>query len=206
MSDAARSCSDKANTLGRAARGLRAASLQNCSLGGSRFHHRTISAGVGMTWILRVIDSAAAIIDQLVGDGMDLCPRQGSCHGRPTGLRRAAPHKALARLNPLIAEQPGRVDEVLPKLRAVALSAVNDGVVAANERMTTWLRGHQTLKFIGTDDYVPVRLLDFEQPDRKPFGRLRRGNLWHTGRQSALRRRALGQRPPVGGGRDQDTC
>ena len=30
--------------------------------------------------------------------------------------------------------------------------------------MTTWLRGHQTLKYIGTDDYVPVRLLDLDYP------------------------------------------
>jgi type I restriction enzyme R subunit len=56
------------------------------------------------------------------------------------------------------------VNEVLPKLRAVALSAVNDGVVAANERMTTWLRGHQTLKYIGTNDYVPVHLIDLQKP------------------------------------------
>ena len=39
-----------------------------------------------------------------------------------------------------------------------------NGVVAANERMTTWLRGHQTLKYVGTDDYVPVRLIDFAKP------------------------------------------
>ena len=44
---------------------------------------------------------------------------------------------ALVRLNPLIAIEPSRLDEVMPKLRAVILSAVNDGVVAANERMTT---------------------------------------------------------------------
>jgi len=70
----------------------------------------------------------------------------------------------LIRLNPMIAEHPSRLDEVLPKLRAVALSAINDGVVAANELMTTWLRGHQTLKFIGTDNYIPVRLLDLDNP------------------------------------------
>ena len=72
---------------------------------------------------------------------------------------------ALVRLNPLIAEKPGRLDEVVPKLRAVALSAINDGVVPANERMTTWLRGHQTLKFVGTDDYVPIKLLDLDHPE-----------------------------------------
>ncbi len=66
------------------------------------------------------------------------------------------------RLNPLIAAEPGRLDEVMPKLRAVILSAVNDGVVAANERMTTWLRGHETIKYVGTDDYVPVELVAFD--------------------------------------------
>ena len=71
---------------------------------------------------------------------------------------------AVTTLNPVVAEEPNRVDEVLPKLRAVALSAVNDGVVAANERMTTWLRGHQTLKFVGTDDYLPVQFVDFSRP------------------------------------------
>src|SRR5260370_28627635 len=82
---------------------------------------------------------------------------------RPPDSAFVQPHliEALIRLNPLIADQPQRVKEVLPKLRAVALSAVNDGLVAANERMTTWLRGHQTLKYIGADDYLPVRLLDF---------------------------------------------
>ena len=56
------------------------------------------------------------------------------------------------RLNPLIAAEPSRLNEVMPKLRAVILSAVNDGVVAANEQMTTWLRGHQTIKYVGTDN------------------------------------------------------
>ena len=72
--------------------------------------------------------------------------------------------EALVRLNPVIAEEPSRVDEIVPKLRAVALSAVNDGLLAANERMTTWLRGETTHKFVGTDDYVPVRLIDFATP------------------------------------------
>src|SRR5947208_963386 len=57
--------------------------------------------------------------------------------------------EALLRLNHTIAADPSRVDEVLPKLRAVALSAMNDGLLAANERMTTWLRGHMTHKFVG---------------------------------------------------------
>jgi type I restriction enzyme R subunit len=71
---------------------------------------------------------------------------------------------ALIRLNPAIAEAPERVEEVLPLLRAVCLSAVSDGLVAANERMVTWLRGTQTHKFVGADSYEPIRLVDFDDP------------------------------------------
>jgi type I restriction enzyme R subunit len=72
--------------------------------------------------------------------------------------------EALRRLNPAIEKAPERVDEVLPLLRAVCLSAVSDGLVVANERMVTWLRGIQAHKFVGTDAYEPIRLLDFDNP------------------------------------------
>jgi len=72
--------------------------------------------------------------------------------------------QALLRLNPHIAERPDRVDEILPVLRAAVLSALTDGLVAANERMVAWMRGAMTFKFIGTDAYVPVRLIDFDNP------------------------------------------
>lgn len=71
---------------------------------------------------------------------------------------------ALVRLNPVIAEAPERVEEVLPRLRAVLLTVANDGLVAANEEMVGWLCGRRTVKFSGTDDYVAVRLLDFDDP------------------------------------------
>src|SRR6266536_148514 len=72
--------------------------------------------------------------------------------------------EALRRLNPVIDKAPVRVDEVLPLLRAVCLSAVSDGLTAANERMVTWLRGTQAHKFVGTDAYAPIRLIDFDTP------------------------------------------
>jgi type I restriction enzyme R subunit len=71
---------------------------------------------------------------------------------------------ALRRLNPAIAEQPERVDEVLPKLRAAILSVANDGLIEANRRMIEWLRGQQTIRFVGTDDFVPIHLIDFASP------------------------------------------
>jgi type I restriction enzyme R subunit len=71
---------------------------------------------------------------------------------------------ALVRLNPVIAEDPVRVNEVLPRIRAVVMSAVTDGLLAANARMVDWLRGTETFKFTGTDDYVPIRLIDLDNP------------------------------------------
>src|SRR5689334_212331 len=67
---------------------------------------------------------------------------------------------ALQRLNPLVARQPERVDEVLPKVRALVLAAYNDGLIAANERMISWLRGLEAHQFIGELVAEPVRLID----------------------------------------------
>jgi type I restriction enzyme, R subunit len=50
---------------------------------------------------------------------------------------------ALVRLNPSIAERPGRVDEVLPRLRATILAVRDDGLVESNRRMMGWLRGQE---------------------------------------------------------------
>ena len=71
---------------------------------------------------------------------------------------------ALRRLNPAIAEKPERVDEVLPRLRATILAVRDDGLIESNRRMTGWLRGQEAIRFVGTDDYVPVRLIDFDHP------------------------------------------
>lgn len=71
---------------------------------------------------------------------------------------------ALARLNPAIADDPTRVDEVLPKLRAAILGVRDDGLIEANRRMLSWLRGHETVRFSGTETFVPIRLIDYEHP------------------------------------------
>src|SRR4051794_38689394 len=57
--------------------------------------------------------------------------------------------EALLKLNPAIAAASDRVDQVLPALRAVVLSVVEDGLVAANERMMNWLRGREGVHFVG---------------------------------------------------------
>ncbi|MBN1937935.1 MAG: type I restriction endonuclease subunit R, partial [Anaerolineae bacterium] len=48
--------------------------------------------------------------------------------------------QALIRLNPAIAAEPSRADEVLYKLRAIVLGVRSDGLIRANEEFTAWLR------------------------------------------------------------------
>lgn len=104
----------------------------------------------------------AAIVDQLVSLGWVHIPGKDLPRTTDGVLLEEHLTDSLRRLNPRIAERPERVDEVLPKLRAVLLTAHNDGLVAANEQFTTWLRGDQTIRFIGTDDDETVQLIDFE--------------------------------------------
>jgi type I restriction enzyme R subunit len=70
--------------------------------------------------------------------------------------------EALIRLNPEIAAQPDRADEVLYKLRAIVLSVRSDGLIRANEEMTAWMRGERSMPFGPNNAHVPVRLIDFD--------------------------------------------
>ena len=84
--------------------------------------------------------------------------------GRPIdGVFRAEElEAALVRLNPLIAQQLERAQEVLARLRAVLLWVPNDGLVAANEEFTAWLCGRRTIQFVGEDRHTQVSLIDFD--------------------------------------------
>ena len=76
---------------------------------------------------------------------------------------------ALIRLNPEIAAQPDRADEVLYKLRAIALSVRSDGLIRANEEMTAWMRGERSMPFGANNEHVPVRLIDLEEPKQNQY-------------------------------------
>lgn len=69
---------------------------------------------------------------------------------------------ALQRLNPQIAANPARVDEILPALRMLTLAVSNDGLVETNRDFAQWLRGFHDHEYVGTNGHVPVRLIDFE--------------------------------------------
>ncbi len=76
---------------------------------------------------------------------------------------------ALIRLNPAIAAQPERADEVLYRLRAIVLSVRSDGLVKANEEFTAWLRGERSMPFGPNHEHVTVRLIDFEDLEHNQY-------------------------------------
>jgi type I restriction enzyme R subunit len=69
---------------------------------------------------------------------------------------------SVIKLNPEIAEDNKKYEEVISKLRAVLLSVRNDGLVSSNEEFVAWLCGRRTIKYIGTDKDVQVKLIDFD--------------------------------------------
>ena len=77
--------------------------------------------------------------------------------------------EALIRLNPEIAAQPDRADEVLYKLRAIVLSVRSDGLIRANEEMMAWIRGERSMPFGQNNEHVPVRLIDFDNLDQNHY-------------------------------------
>ncbi len=76
---------------------------------------------------------------------------------------------ALIRLNPEIAAQPDRADEVLYKLRAIVLAVRSDGLIRANEEMMAWIKGERSMPFGQNNEHMPVRLIDFDNLDQNQY-------------------------------------
>lgn len=76
---------------------------------------------------------------------------------------------ALIRLNPRIAENPERVDDVLYRLRAIIMGARSDGLVKANEEFAAWLLGERSMPFGKNGEHITIRLIDFEDVERNSF-------------------------------------
>lgn len=77
--------------------------------------------------------------------------------------------EALIRLNPSIAADPNRADEVLYKLRAIVLAVRSEGLIRANELFTGWLRNEQSLPFGKNHQHVTVRLIDYDNVANNDF-------------------------------------
>ena len=77
--------------------------------------------------------------------------------------------EALIRLNPEIAAQADRADDVLYKLRAILMGVRGDGLVKANEEFAAWLTGERSMPFGEHGEHVTVRLIDFEDLERNQY-------------------------------------
>jgi type I restriction enzyme R subunit len=77
--------------------------------------------------------------------------------------------EALVRLNPEIAAQPDRADDVLYRLRAILMGVRDDGLVKANEEFTAWLLGERSMPFGDRGEHVTIRLVDFDDIERNQY-------------------------------------
>ena len=77
--------------------------------------------------------------------------------------------EALIRLNPQIAAQPDRADDVLYKLRAIVMGVRSDGLVKANEEFAAWLAGERSMPFGDQGEHVTIRLIDFADLEQNQY-------------------------------------
>ncbi len=77
--------------------------------------------------------------------------------------------EALVRLNPEIAAQPDRADDVLYRLRAILMGVRTDGLVKANEEFAAWLAAERWMPFGADGEHVTVRLVDLEDVERNQY-------------------------------------
>jgi type I restriction enzyme R subunit len=76
---------------------------------------------------------------------------------------------ALIRLNPDIANDPNKADEVLYKIRAIFLSVGTSGLVKANEDFTAWLKGEKTMPFGENNEHVSINFIDFDNLENNNY-------------------------------------
>lgn len=76
---------------------------------------------------------------------------------------------ALVRLNPEIAQDEDKVEQVLYRLRAILLSVRSDGLVKANEEFSAWLRGDRSMPFGPNHEHTTVRLIDFDDLENNQY-------------------------------------
>lgn len=77
--------------------------------------------------------------------------------------------EALCRLNPDIAVNPDKAEEVIHKLRAILITVNNVGLVRANEEFSKWLCNEVTLPIGKNNEHVAIRIIDFKELKNNTF-------------------------------------
>lgn len=105
----------------------------------------------------------------LLGTGWHYLTRQDVPRGQSEVLVEAQLRESLERLNPAIAAEPERADDVVYKLRAIIFGVRSDGLVKANEEFAAWLTGQRSMPFGEKGEHVTIRLVDFDDVDKNQY-------------------------------------
>lgn len=91
----------------------------------------------------------------------------GALLPRSTGevLLEGVVRESLVRLNPSIAKEVSRAEEVLYRLRGAILGARGGSLLSANEEFAAWLTGQRSMPFGPDGEHETIRLIDVENPD-----------------------------------------
>ena len=76
---------------------------------------------------------------------------------------------ALIRLNPTIAANPDRADDVIYQLRAIIMGVRSDGLVKANETFMAWVTGEKSMPFGENGEHVTIKLIDFDDLEQNQY-------------------------------------
>jgi len=107
--------------------------------------------------------------DQISGLGWHYLSRENLPRQPQEALVEEHLRDALVRLNPTIAAQPDRVDDVLYRLRAIIMGVRSDGLVKANEEFAAWMTGEKSMPFGENGEHVTIKLIDFDDLEQNQY-------------------------------------
>lgn len=111
----------------------------------------------------------AMIIDAMKGLGWEYIPQDRLGRDYSDVINETDLTETLIRINPSIEKNPAYADEVISKLRMIVSGSQGEGIVAANERMMSWLHNEQSMPFGKNGEHVTVKLIDYDNIDNNHF-------------------------------------
>lgn len=97
------------------------------------------------------------IIDTLVSQGWEYIPAENLPRKYTDVMVEPMVRDALIRLNPEIAEEPSRADEVIIKLRPLFMQAKSSDLVTINEEFKNQIFEKNAFQFGENHSFVPIR-------------------------------------------------
>lgn len=76
---------------------------------------------------------------------------------------------ALRELNPVLKNDPSRVEEVIYKLGEIIHKANSSGVIKANEEFSQWLKNENVMPYGPNGQHIPIKLIDYDEITNNDF-------------------------------------